>query len=40
MREGIVVADLAEPSTVYGVHGSDGLSLWKCLARRAELVGC
>jgi len=40
VREGIVVADLAEPSTVYGVHGSDGLSLWKCLARRAELVGC
>ncbi|HSZ28535.1 MAG TPA: cupin domain-containing protein [Pseudonocardiaceae bacterium] len=40
MREGIVVADLAEPSKVYGVHGSEGLSLWKCLARRAGLFGC
>jgi mannose-6-phosphate isomerase-like protein (cupin superfamily) len=40
VREGIVVADLAEPSKVYGVHGSEGLSLWKCLARRAGLFGC
>ncbi len=39
MREGIVVADLTEPSEVYGVHGSEGLSRWKCLARRAGLFG-
>lgn len=39
MREGIVAADLSEPSKVYGVHGSEGLSLWKCLARRAGLFG-
>lgn len=34
-----MLADLAEPSRVYGVHGSEGLSLWKCLARRAGLFG-
>ncbi|MGQ0773052.1 MAG: cupin domain-containing protein [Pseudonocardiales bacterium] len=39
MREGIVIADLTEPSEVYGVHGSEGLSQWKCLARRAGLFG-
>lgn len=40
MRDGVVVADLAEPSEVYGVHGSAGLSRWKCLARGAGLSGC
>lgn len=40
MREGVVVADLSEPSEVYGVHGSAGLSRWKCLARGAGLAGC
>jgi mannose-6-phosphate isomerase-like protein (cupin superfamily) len=39
MRNGIVVADLTEPSEVYGVHGSAGLSRWKCLARGAGLFG-
>jgi mannose-6-phosphate isomerase-like protein (cupin superfamily) len=39
VRDGIVVADLAEPSEVYGVHGSEGLSRWKCLARGAGLSG-
>lgn len=39
MRNGTVVADLTDPSAVYGVHGSEGLSWWKCLARRPGLYG-
>jgi len=36
---GLIVGDLAEPSIVYGVHGADGMSGWKCLARRTGLGG-
>jgi mannose-6-phosphate isomerase-like protein (cupin superfamily) len=39
MREGWIIGDLDEPSVVYGVHGTTGLSRWKCLARRAGLFG-
>jgi mannose-6-phosphate isomerase-like protein (cupin superfamily) len=39
MREGVIIGDLAEPSVVHGVHGTTGLSQWKCLARRAGLFG-
>lgn len=39
MREGLIIGDLEEPSVVYGVHGTSGLSQWKCLARRAGLFG-
>jgi len=39
MREGLIIGDLQEPSVVYGVHGTTGLSQWKCLARRAGLFG-
>ena len=39
MREGLIIGELEEPSTVYGVHGTAGLSQWKCLARRAGLFG-
>jgi mannose-6-phosphate isomerase-like protein (cupin superfamily) len=39
MRDGVIRGDLAEPSVVYGVHGTTGLSQWKCLARRAGLFG-
>ncbi|GGN92101.1 hypothetical protein GCM10010112_78930 [Actinoplanes lobatus] len=37
MRDGVVVADVSDPSVVYGVHGTEGASRWKCLARRAGL---
>jgi mannose-6-phosphate isomerase-like protein (cupin superfamily) len=39
MREGLIVGDLEDPSVVHGVHGTEGLSKWKCLARRAGLCG-
>ncbi len=39
MREGMIIGDLEDPSVVYGVHGTTGLSQWKCLARRAGLFG-
>ncbi|WNG36966.1 cupin domain-containing protein [Archangium violaceum] len=39
MREGLIIGDLEDPSVVYGVHGTAGLSQWKCLARRAGLHG-
>jgi uncharacterized protein YjlB len=34
-----VITNLDEPSMVYGVHGTEGVSLWKCLARRNNLFG-
>ncbi|UQA56805.1 cupin domain-containing protein [Polyangium aurulentum] len=39
MREGLIIGDLEDPSVVHGVHGTEGLSKWKCLARRAGLFG-
>ncbi len=39
MRNGLIIADLEEPSVVYGVHGTTGDSQWKCLARRTGLHG-
>ena len=35
----LIVNDLSDPSTVYGVHGADGRSAWKCLTRRTGLAG-
>lgn len=37
--EKAVIADLNEPSMVYGVHGTEGISQWKCFARRNDLFG-
>ncbi len=37
--EKAVIADLNEPSIVYGVHGAEGVSQWKCFARRNDLFG-
>jgi uncharacterized cupin superfamily protein len=34
-----VLADIEEPSVVYGVHGTEGASEWKCFARRNDLFG-
>jgi mannose-6-phosphate isomerase-like protein (cupin superfamily) len=34
-----VIADLDQPSVVHGVHGTEGVSQWKCLARRNDLFG-
>lgn len=34
-----VIADLDEPSVVHGVHGAEGVSLWKCFARRTDMCG-
>jgi mannose-6-phosphate isomerase-like protein (cupin superfamily) len=31
----MIIADISEPSSVFGVHGAEGLTYWKCLARRA-----
>lgn len=39
MAERAVIADLDEPSVVYGVHGTEGESQWKCFARRNDLFG-
>lgn len=39
MHNGLVVGDLEAPSVVYGVHGADGASQWRCLARRPGLAG-
>jgi mannose-6-phosphate isomerase-like protein (cupin superfamily) len=35
----VIIGDLEDPSVVHGVHGTTGLSQWKCLARRAGLFG-
>ncbi|MGH8907573.1 MAG: cupin domain-containing protein [Egibacteraceae bacterium] len=39
MIERLVAANLDEPSIVHGVHGTEGISQWKCLARRDSLFG-
>jgi uncharacterized protein YjlB len=38
-EEAVVITDLDEPSVVYGVHGTQGVSQWKCFARRNDLFG-
>jgi mannose-6-phosphate isomerase-like protein (cupin superfamily) len=40
MRRSVIVADTAHPADVYGVHGTEGLTQWACLARGAGLAGC
>jgi mannose-6-phosphate isomerase-like protein (cupin superfamily) len=35
----MVIADTSETSAVHGVHGADGVSAWKCFARRDNLFG-
>ncbi|WP_416970770.1 cupin domain-containing protein [Streptomyces sp. 4F14] len=39
MRDALVVADVHAPAVVHGVHDSDGISRWSCLARRTALHG-
>ncbi|MFH9422939.1 cupin domain-containing protein [Streptomyces sp. NPDC017529] len=35
----MIVADTSDASRVYGVHGTEGLTYWKCLARRTGTAG-
>lgn len=35
----VVISDLNERSVVHGVHGTEGVSQWKCFARRNDLFG-
>ncbi|MEU9481053.1 cupin domain-containing protein [Streptomyces sp. NPDC048191] len=35
----MIVADVSEAAEVYGVHGTEGLTYWKCLARRTGTAG-
>lgn len=35
----LVVGDTGSASLVYGVHGTDGVSGWKCFTRRTGLAG-
>ncbi|WP_410650386.1 cupin domain-containing protein [Amycolatopsis sp. cmx-4-54] len=39
MVDAVIVADLSEPSQVYGMHGGEGLAQYKVLARRGSLFG-
>ncbi|WP_158013531.1 hypothetical protein [Carbonactinospora thermoautotrophica] len=39
MTEHFVWSTIDTPSEVYGVHGAEGLTYWKCLARRDGLAG-
>jgi mannose-6-phosphate isomerase-like protein (cupin superfamily) len=39
VHNAITVADVHDPSTVYGVHGTVGQSWWKCLSRTPGPVG-
>ncbi|WP_329338285.1 cupin domain-containing protein [Streptomyces sp. NBC_01352] len=35
----MIVADVSEAAEVHGVHGTEGLTFWKCLARRTGTAG-
>ncbi|WP_308114688.1 cupin domain-containing protein [Streptomyces sp. ISL-12] len=35
----MIVADTSDASRVFGVHGTEGLTYWKCLARRTGTAG-
>lgn len=35
----MIVGDVSRPASVYGVHGTTGLTYWSCLTRRAGLSG-
>lgn len=37
MNKPIMIGSTAGASTVYGVHGADGVSYWKCFARGSSL---
>ncbi|BFV56210.1 hypothetical protein KCMC57_up13140 [Kitasatospora sp. CMC57] len=39
MRDTVIVADTRGPADVHGVHGTQGLTRWACLARRPGLLG-
>ncbi|RBQ20653.1 hypothetical protein DP939_06070 [Spongiactinospora rosea] len=39
MARHVLIANIDKPSAVYGVHGADGASEWKCFARRDNLFG-
>jgi mannose-6-phosphate isomerase-like protein (cupin superfamily) len=39
MRSAVIVASTREVADVYGVHGTEGLTHWTCLARRTGLHG-
>lgn len=38
-RDAMVVADTAGPADIHGVHGTTGLTHWKCLAAGPDLYG-
>jgi mannose-6-phosphate isomerase-like protein (cupin superfamily) len=37
MSSAVVIGDVKTPAHVYGVHGTTGVSYWKCLTRRLGL---
>ncbi|GAA2747702.1 MULTISPECIES: cupin domain-containing protein [Kitasatospora] len=39
MRRTVILADTRAPADVHGVHGTEGLTQWACLARRVGLNG-
>ncbi|MDH6135579.1 mannose-6-phosphate isomerase-like protein (cupin superfamily) [Kitasatospora sp. MAA4] len=39
MRRAVIVASTRGPADVHGVHGTEGLTHWTCLARRPGLLG-
>lgn len=39
MPSDLIVGDTESASLVYGVHGTDGVSGWKCFTRRTGLAG-
>ncbi|WP_069885822.1 cupin domain-containing protein [Streptomyces luteocolor] len=38
-RDAVVVGDVTGPAAIHGVHGTTGLTWWKCLASGADLRG-
>ncbi|MER7009195.1 cupin domain-containing protein [Dactylosporangium sp. NPDC000555] len=38
-RSRLLTADVARPADIYGVHGAQGLTHWRCLAGRRDLTG-
>ncbi|WEH34590.1 cupin domain-containing protein [Streptomyces sp. AM 4-1-1] len=38
-RDAVLVADVSGPADIHGVHGTTGLTRWKCLATGTDLYG-
>ncbi|WP_077800417.1 cupin domain-containing protein [Streptomyces sp. JHA26] len=38
-RDAVVVGDITGPAEIHGVHGTTGITWWKCLASGADLRG-